>query len=132
MRRVLLLLPAVLLHAGCDSDPGIARPVPPPMASTSGPSSVWGTVYDATDEAYGVRRPLSDVRVTLHAWNEDFLVEPSLFAETKSQADGRYSLSFSPRGGVWLGAWKAGYGYHAVQVDSELVAPLDIELVVHR
>ena len=133
MRRLLVLLPALLLCSGCESGPGPTRPQPLALpAASSGPISVSGTAYDVTDEATGTRSRLSDVRVTLHAWNEDFLVEQSVFAETRTDAEGRFSLSFEPRGTVWLGAWKDGYGYYAVRLDVRRAAPLEIRLVVHR
>lgn len=132
MRRILLLLPAVLLCFGCESSTRPTGPGPftgsgPPWAvPDSGPVTLSGIAYDVTA---GERVRLSDVRVTLHAWNEDVLVEESVFAEARTDKDGRYSLSYGPRNTVWLGAWKEGYGYHAVRVDQQRGATLDLELV---
>jgi 5-hydroxyisourate hydrolase-like protein (transthyretin family) len=128
MRGILMLLPVALLCSGCESAPSPVRPQPLPTVS-SGPVTLSGTAYDATDEATGTRAPLSGVRVTLHAWNEDFLVEQSVFAETKTDDDGRFSLTFEPRGTVWLGAWKDGYGYFAVRTDHLRGPAVEIELV---
>jgi hypothetical protein len=128
MRRLLVLLPAFLLSSGCGSGPGPTRPQPLPAAN-GGPVSLSGTVYDATDEATGVRTRLSDVRVTLHSWNEDFLVERSVFAETKTDNEGRFSLTFDWRDSVWLGAWKDGYGYYAVRTDHLRGPAVEVELV---
>lgn len=128
MRRLLGLLPVFLLCSGCDSGPAPTRPQPLPTMSR-GPVTLSGIVYDATDEATGTRTPLSGVRMTLHAWNEDFLVEQSVFAETNSGTDGRFSVTFDWRDSVWLGAWKDGYGYYAVRTDHVRGPTVEIELV---
>ena len=126
MRRILPLLPIVLLCSGCGPSRGPTAPAP---IVSDVPTTLSGIAYDATDEATGARARLSNVRVTLHAWNEDTLVEESVFAETKSDQDGRYSLRFNPKDTVWLGAWKDGYRYYAVRLAVRPNATLDIELV---